>query len=496
VPQPGLETDSRARTVDAWLVPDVALVASFVALFYCLFLFEGYRKLFRDSDSGWHIRTGEAMLTTLSLPRTDPYSFSAPGRPWVAWEWGADLLTGAAHRAAGLGGVAFLFSLAIAAGVWMWFRLNWAAGGAFLGACLLAIPMLSTSNLHWLARPHVLGWLFLLGAVWAAESAPARWRLPHAAAVGAAMALWTNLHASFFFGPVIFAIYAVSDSARRSWFVPAAAVAAAATLVNPYGWNLHRHIAAYLSDTELISRIGEFQSFNFHAGGAAQILFAVLISMASVGLMAAQGRWAQAVLVTLLAAVALRSARGLPVLALAALPLANGAISRALAQSSSRRIHAALDHSQRLRSLDRAFHGLALAPVFALLMFLLLKTPGIAARTGFPPDDFPVAASAEVAKLPLSARILAPDKFGGYLIYRFAGVRKVYFDGRSDLYGADFMKEYARLMQVRPGWEAALGKYGFTHALLPVDYSLIPALEARGWKTLYRDGVAVLMERG
>ena len=32
-----------------------------------------------------------------------------------------------------------------------------------------------------------------------------------------------------------------------------------------------------------------------------------------------------------------------------------------------------------------------------------------------------------MARLPLEARILAPDKFGGYLIYRFAGARKVYF---------------------------------------------------------------------
>ena len=35
-------------------------------------------------------------------------------------------------------------------------------------------------------------------------------------------------------------------------------------------------------------------------------------------------------------------------------------------------------------------------------------------------------------------------------------------------------------MQVRPGWEANLEKFGFTHALLPVDYSLVSALQARG----------------
>ena len=134
-------------------------------MFYCLFLFQGYQQLFRDSDAGWHIRTGETILATGTLPRTDPYSFTRGGQPWFAWEWGADVLMGAAHRAGGLAGVAMLYALAVGASVWLWFRLHWAAGGDFLLACGMAPLLLSTCNIHWLARPHVLSWLFLLGAV-------------------------------------------------------------------------------------------------------------------------------------------------------------------------------------------------------------------------------------------------------------------------------------------------------------------------------------------
>src|SRR5258706_2659857 len=93
----------RARGLFA---PDLAMVAASVTLFYCLFLFQGYQKLFRDSDAGWHIRNGESILATGTLPRTDPYSFSRAGEPWFAWEWGADMVTGAIHRAGGLPGVA------------------------------------------------------------------------------------------------------------------------------------------------------------------------------------------------------------------------------------------------------------------------------------------------------------------------------------------------------------------------------------------------------
>ena len=115
---------------------------------------------------------------------------------------------------------------------------------------------------------------------------------------------------------------------------------------------------------------------------------------------------------------------------------------------------------------------------------------------GFPPDQFPVEAYSQVARLPAGARLFAPDKFGGYLIYRSQGARKVFFDGRSDLYGADFLKQYARMVQVRPGWREYWDSFHFTHALVPNDYSLIPALEQLGWRAVYHDQTVTLLARG
>src|SRR5215467_12448324 len=105
--EPRLQTGERLTAVALpnpralWFVPDLALVAASVTLFYCLFLSQGYQSLFRDSDTGWHIRNGESILTTHSLPHTDPYSFSKPEERWFAWEWAADVAAGAVHRTAG-----------------------------------------------------------------------------------------------------------------------------------------------------------------------------------------------------------------------------------------------------------------------------------------------------------------------------------------------------------------------------------------------------------
>src|SRR5258708_39990381 len=96
---------------------------------YCLFVFGGGERLFRDSDSGWHIRNGEWILAHHALPTSDPYSFSKGGQPWFAWEWGSDVLMGLAHRWDGLRGVATLFALVIALCTWLRCRLQLAIGG-------------------------------------------------------------------------------------------------------------------------------------------------------------------------------------------------------------------------------------------------------------------------------------------------------------------------------------------------------------------------------
>src|SRR3984957_2147384 len=185
-----------------FLLPTLAAMLAAATLFFCLFLYGAGEKLFRDSDSGWHIRNGESILANRALPRTDPFSFSKAGQPWVSWEWGSDVLMALAHRVGGLRALTALFSLTISAASWLWCRLNFAAGGDFLLTGAFAPLMITTTSAHWLARPHIFSWIFLLGVLLFAEKwgrksylqPPFRWLF----GVAAASALWANTHASFF----------------------------------------------------------------------------------------------------------------------------------------------------------------------------------------------------------------------------------------------------------------------------------------------------------
>jgi hypothetical protein len=462
-------------------VPNFASLIATLVLVYCLSLFEGGTKLFRDSDSGWHIRTGERILETRTVPHSDPYSFSRPGATWHAWEWAADLLMGLAHRWDGLRGVALLYATAIFAVSWVWVELNWAVGTPFLLVGAAAPLLVTTSSLHWLARPHVFSWLLLLGTIaWAERGVRRPWL---ALAIGA---VWANVHGSFFLGPLVLGAYAVGGAARRErWgrFAAAGLFAAGGTLLNPDGAGLHAHVVEFLLNRDLLQRIAEFQTFNFQLEGAFQIQLTLVAGITGAVLCVLHRRWEHALLLGLLCWIGLRSARGLPLLAMAGLPLAAAAIGRELKGWPG-----FLEYCGNLRAIDRKLKGWPMVPVAVLLAIGLLR----AGSVGFPPAEFPVEAA---AKIPAGARLFAPDKFGGYLIYQSVGTRPVFFDGRSDFYGLEFMKSYIRMVEVRPGWQALFDSWDFTHALVARDAPLRAALLARGWKEVSADRASVLLER-
>ena len=91
-----------------WPLPslsDAAFLIPILVLFWCT---TGVGWLLTDSDTGWHIRTGEWILSNGRVPAVDIFSFTKPGSPWFAWEWLSDVLMAAVHHVAGLRGIVLL----------------------------------------------------------------------------------------------------------------------------------------------------------------------------------------------------------------------------------------------------------------------------------------------------------------------------------------------------------------------------------------------------
>ena len=507
--------------VARFVFPSIADVL-FLALFWALLAGGLSSRPLADADIGWHIRTGQQILDTKSIPHVDPFSSSMEGQEWYAWEWLYDLAVGVLDRAFGLNGVVWLCAVIIATTFACVFRTTIFRGTNLYIAMLLTLLAISASTIHFFARPHIVSWLF----VWFFFLSLDRWErgatrktlywLP------ALMVLWANLHGGFVLGLAVVACFwlgtiveAVSTSnifgrllarerARLLGIVFVCSVAA--TFLNPYGYQLHVHIYRYLTNRFLMTHINEFASPDFH--GAAQKCFAALVLLSVVTLARSSGKLRISNILILLMAVyaGLYASRNLPVGSILLVMVIGPPLSAAVnnvwqqvsASHSSRRLFLTLSQA---RAFEGQLRGHLWPIVIVFVTFIILAIGGkLGSRefinAHFDASKLPVEASNVIASSKSRDPVFCPDSWGGLLIYQLSPVMKVVVDDRHDLYGERVLRKYLEVVQVRPGWNQILDEWKVRRVLMPAGSALDNILrESSEWHITHEDRTAVLFER-
>src|SRR5260370_11776772 len=143
-----------SRPLGAWvsLMPslsDLAFLTPILVLFWCT---TGVGWLLTDSDTGWHIRTGEWILKNGRVPATDLFSFTKADQPWFAWEWLSDVLMAGIHRDFGLAGIVLVSLLLMGATSVCVYRSTLAESGArVIAICCAGLGVLG-DTMHCLWR--------------------------------------------------------------------------------------------------------------------------------------------------------------------------------------------------------------------------------------------------------------------------------------------------------------------------------------------------------
>ena len=520
--QPGQPSSLRAASWARFLLPSISDLV-FMALLagFCGPLAQ---RLLGDGGIGWHIRTGELILKTRSVPRVDSFSVTMQGKPWFAWEWLYDAGVGGVHGVAGLNGVVLGNAGVVALTFALLLRRMLARGAGLVVAVSLLLLALFASSIHLLARPHVASWL--LTVAWfvvlerfeRSRNGHGLWWLP------VSMLVWVNLHGGFVVGLVLVGTYLVSACLtwagknpgsglarhRARVLVVAGAAVAAATLVNPYGYSLHVHIHHYLTDRFLMRHIDEFAPPNLHQ--LAPRCFLLILLLTLVGMVSAwrSTRLSEWLLVALAACSGLRSARNIPwssmLLVLIAAPyIAERVTGWSKGGRGARGIRDMLswwaELSSRMRAMDRTRRGHAWAAVVvagavwaALHGGYLGPTKVMDAR--FDAKRFPAGAVDFLMQSGVRDPVFTPDRWGGYLIYRLYPRVWAVVDDRHDLYGAEFFRNYLKVIHAQPGWEQALAEMHPGWMLLPAKSVLADVVaQAPTWKLAYRDETSVLYRR-
>jgi hypothetical protein len=457
--------------------------------------------LLSDPDTHWHIAVGNWMLEHRAVPHVDTFSFTFAGKPWIAKEWLSQILLATAFDLSGWGAVTGLSAAAVAGTFALLLRLL-LRDLKPMPAILFTAAALVMMEPHFLARPHVLAFpvtlLWVAGLVRAVEER----RAPRPVLL-IAMLLWANMHGGFTLGLMLAGAFALDaligardGQERRSLFfgwLKFGVAALLAACITPYGPESILVTIRIFGLGDALNVIAEWRSPNFQDQPMQEI---VLLA----GLYLALSRGLKLPLIRLLIVIGLAHlylsyARNAELLATFA-PLA---IAPTLARQwpSLKPDPAASADSALLRRFAALARPAGKGATAAALAMSLVFAAGIV-RYGnvAPPDEnTPAAALAFARDAGFRGHVFNAYQYGGPLIN--AGI-PTFIDGRGELYGGDFIKQYVKtaFQQSDEPLEKFLDRFDIEWTILA---NYIPANRVLalmpGWYRLYKDDQATIFVR-
>ena len=86
--------------------------------------------------------------------------------------------------------------------------------------------------------------------------------------------------------------------------------------------------------------------------------------------------------------------------------------------------------------------------------------------------------------------------YGGYLIYEFYPDQKVFIDGRADMYGDEFIREYMNIYHGGANWKDLFEKYSIDYALVGIHAPISQLLQLSGeFSVIHEDSDHILLVR-
>lgn len=458
-----------------------------------------------DPDFWWHLRAGQYIFETRSIPRTDIFSFTFDGREWVTHEWLSELLIYAVFKWLGWGGLVTCFALIITAAFGLSYRACERSGAhPFVAWVTVLLGALATAPV-WGVRPQMFSlllasvFLFILtGCMRAGVKKRSVWLLPPL------MLLWVNLHGGYVLGLVLITIALfgmtldglIEKSGPKEIFRrvrPLVFVLLACVIVvplNPNGVRLFTYPFETLASSAMQEHIEEWFSPNFHQARFLPLAVLMFATFAALALSTKRLRVSELLMLCATAYAVLRSGRHLPIFAFAAIPLlAEHATLWVKSQDWSASLFAPEKIASRRQTLLR------FAVLIVAVAVSLMNVRHVTAKQAHAEEKhFPARAVEFLRTQNLPGPIFNWYDWGGYMIWKLYPERRIYIDGRADVYGDAFLEEFLRATKGQGDWREPLRRNGIRTVIVKPDSPLAGLLaNEEGWSKAFEDSQAVVL---
>jgi hypothetical protein len=483
--------------ISTWLIPSLA-ATTFIILPVIVMI--NPAAMLQDPGVGWHLKTGQYMLDHKIILDHDIFSFTRPGQTWIVKEWLFQYLAAWLIKIGGLP----LFS-AVSALIYgslplmLYKRMVRNNSNVYISLILIFVAFFGLAG-HCHARPHIFTYFFftiLLNIIFLYDSKQISSYSLYAFIP--VMVLWCNLHGGFVVGIVCaglaFLVAAYQfirsgnscDLERAKNYLLFSAGMMIATIINPWGWNLHLFILKFLS-YDLLHRWIEFRSPNFANGGFTEVIFlySILIILLLIRSKNTKISLLESIFIVFFMYQSFYSMRHIFLFFLLTIPI----IARELTTLIPKSNNWFTKRSKRIAEEQKAIKGdWIYIPLICLIFIALsLKAPSL-----FKNDLYGINLSSEAGRF-INLNI---DKFdrtfntvdiGGALIYHFWPDIKVFSDDRLDYYGEKFfLEKYFKVTDIKSNWSDILQEERIKSAIITIGPLAVLMEESGDWDMVYKD---------
>lgn len=454
-----------------------------------------------DADMWWHLRDGQEMIRLRTILTSDAFSYTRYGQPWTNAFWLSDLGMFGLFSIGGFLALAITSSLLSVLTMGIVYKQMNGPALITLGTILLSSFAISPV---WSARPQIASF-FLLAVLHLGLSharSPLRGRpwllVPF-------FILWANIHGGFIWGfllivavlagTILNRLFAIETRLSAEEFKGLAIwslVAAGAVCINPNGLLLWK-LPFYQVEVS-VTNIAEWASPDFHRFDLHPILWLLFLLIIGIAFARQTVYWEDILKALGFGYMAFVAQRNIGPYAIIMAPIVGYYLTHAVRELTRRFRESYPQFTlNRLDILPRVVRTVVNITILLLLSSVCLARAYWLSLPGQVYSPYPRAAIEWIKQNRPNGRLLNTYDWGGYLTFALPEY-PVFIDGRADLYGAAFLRQYAVLMAAAPGWDALLAQYEIGWMLLP-PYSPLAAAAIRepAWRVAYQDATAVIL---
>lgn len=443
-----------------------------------------------DIDLWWNLKAGEHIIKNLEIPRTDIFSYTFKGRPWLDHEWLSQVIFYSFFSRFGWLGLNILKAIIISVSFLILLFLNTSKYRKIVySACFVMFSILAFGYRSVL-RPEIFSYLLLCMFFYVLEREKNIFILPFL------QIIWVNLHGYFILGPGLIFLYAMGDffsgdriKAKRFAIIFAWTILAC--FINPYFYKGALYPLRILMDVFTEQRLfmqnvhelmmpvrASFGRFLFFWVFAILASLSFLVNLKNIKI--------KHTLIFALGFIASYMAvRNIPIFIFLGMPLASMNLNEArLTRNIS----------------ERRYYIVLILIACGLIYFFLsnkyyeFTNQSVLRKTEsrFSKVFMPSGACDFLEDNKIDGPMFNTLDFGPYIGYRFYPQQRIFIDTRTELYKDDFYRSYRRAQNYPKDWHNLHKKYGFEIVLLRhlfggTEKILRYLYQNKDWRLVYYD---------